>query len=310
MTYLQPMFTLTSKSGSYTFPSDPQTYTYQPNPRKSVLRTIGGQVVQLLGYSIDLGFTGQITTKNNDKQDRNGEIGMFLIAAKQFALDMQQGEAVNLVWDSRKLNLSGALSGFDYKENLETVAYTYSIKFSVNRIPELVANNSLNSVFSLLKSDIGFTDNAGGWHGGQSKFVPSWQKIKAITGFDAGSQTNNSVAPDPNAPQTGGMTVSQAQAYAKSLLPQYGLSVSQFPLLQKLWNHESSWNWQAENPSGAYGIAQWLGSHKAVSEASGVSYSEYRSSAAAQIRWGLKYIQMRYHTLARAWAHEQQYNWY
>jgi hypothetical protein len=107
------------------------------------------------------------------------------------------------------------------------------------------------------------------------------------------------------------MTVSQAQAYAKSLLPQYGLSVSQFPLLQKLWDHESSWNWQAENPhSGAYGIAQWLGNHQAVSEASGVSYSEYRSSAATQIRWGLEYIKMRYTTLARAWAHEQQYNWY
>jgi hypothetical protein len=48
------------------------------------------------------------------------------------------------------------------------------------------------------------------------------------------------------------------QDIARALLASYGWSESQFGCLDSLWTRESHWNVHAANPSGAYGIPQWL----------------------------------------------------
>lgn len=56
--------------------------------------------------------------------------------------------------------------------------------------------------------------------------------------------------------------------------------------LKYLWNHESGWQWNADNPSsGAYGIPQSLPGSKMSVEG-----SNWGSNAFTQVRWGMDYI--------------------
>jgi hypothetical protein len=84
-----------------------------------------------------------------------------------------------------------------------------------------------------------------------------------------------------------------------------GFAISQFPCLDKLFARESGWNTRASNPSGAYGIPQALPGSKMASVG-----SDWRTSAATQIKWGLGYIKGRYSTPCGAWGHSQSSGWY
>jgi hypothetical protein len=80
----------------------------------------------------------------------------------------------------------------------------------------------------------------------------------------------------------------------------------QFRFLDRLWEHESSWNPQAANPySGAYGIPQAVPASKMAAAG-----PDWRWSARTQIRWGLGYISARYGSPYGAWQHEECYGWY
>jgi hypothetical protein len=96
------------------------------------------------------------------------------------------------------------------------------------------------------------------------------------------------------------------QQIAMAMLGSYGWSSSQFSCLDSLWNQESGWNAGAANPSsGAYGIPQALPGSKMASAG-----SDWQTSAATQIRWGLGYIQGTYGSPCGAWAHEEADGWY
>jgi hypothetical protein len=96
------------------------------------------------------------------------------------------------------------------------------------------------------------------------------------------------------------------QQIAMAMLGSYGWSSSQFSCLDSLWNRESGWNASAANPSsGAYGIPQALPGSKMASAG-----SDWQTSAATQIRWGLGYIQGTYGSPCGAWAHEEADGWY
>ena len=103
------------------------------------------------------------------------------------------------------------------------------------------------------------------------------------------------------------MTPSEAQAYAKSILPKYGFTPDQFHDLILLWDRESSWRMNAENVgSGAYGIPQ-----ADPDGGQGIANSaSYRNNAMIQIQWGLEYIKHRYGTITNAWEHELANGWY
>jgi murein DD-endopeptidase MepM/ murein hydrolase activator NlpD len=96
-----------------------------------------------------------------------------------------------------------------------------------------------------------------------------------LTGGGAGSTISKGVA--------------SAKSYAKGLLGQFGWGPGEFPALEKLWQGESGWRWNAENrSSGAYGIPQALPASKMASAG-----SDWRTNPATQIRWGLDYIKDR-----------------
>jgi len=105
-------------------------------------------------------------------------------------------------------------------------------------------------------------------------------------------------------------TAAQNQAIAKKLAIPFGWSSgNQWDCLIQLWNDESGWSNTAENPSGAYGIAQALPNTKYPK--AGQPPSEGGSaSATAQIAWGLTYILTTYGSPCSALAHENAYHWY
>jgi hypothetical protein len=94
---------------------------------------------------------------------------------------------------------------------------------------------------------------------------------------------------------------------ARAMLPAFHWSGGQqFKYLNWLWERESGWNKYAYNPySGAYGIPQALPGSKMASAG-----PNWRSNAATQIRWGLRYIKARYGSPRRAWNHSQATGWY
>lgn len=97
-----------------------------------------------------------------------------------------------------------------------------------------------------------------------------------------------------------------AKATARSMAASsYGWGDDQFSCLESLWQKESSWNYQAYNPSGATGIPQALPGSKMASAG-----SDWETNATTQIAWGLGYIDAVYGTPCSAWGHSQATNWY
>ena len=86
--------------------------------------------------------------------------------------------------------------------------------------------------------------------------------------------------------------LSDAQTYARTLV-----SPAQWPCLRALWQRESGWRANADNPhSSAYGIAQRL--------------DETSHDPHVQIRRGLDYIAARYGDSCTAWQWWQVHRWY
>jgi len=93
---------------------------------------------------------------------------------------------------------------------------------------------------------------------------------------------------------------------AQAMVGSFGWSSSQFSCLDPLWEHESAWSVTAANPgSGAYGIPQALPGSRMASAG-----PDWQTSAATQIRWGLRYIKDTYGSPCAAWSHEQATGWY
>lgn len=128
----------------------------------------------------------------------------------------------------------------------------------------------------------------------------------ADQGGGAGSGGTGSGGPG-TAPSPGTVVdPAAARAYASSAVSARGWSQGEFSCLVSLWNRESSWRADAYNAgSGAYGIPQSLPGSKMASAG-----SDWRTSAATQINWGLGYIAARYGTPCGAWAHSESVNWY
>ncbi|GIE79405.1 hypothetical protein Aph02nite_53550 [Actinoplanes philippinensis] len=86
-----------------------------------------------------------------------------------------------------------------------------------------------------------------------------------------------------------------------ALMIKAGFDADEFSCLNKLWDHESGWNYKATNrSSGAYGIPQAYPGSKM-----GTVAADWRINPATQIIWGLGYIKGRYDSPCGAWNHFQ-----
>ncbi|EDY66942.2 secreted protein [Streptomyces pristinaespiralis ATCC 25486] len=96
-------------------------------------------------------------------------------------------------------------------------------------------------------------------------------------------------------------TVAEVQAMARQMVP-----ADQFQCFSNIVDHESSWNYRAQNPSsGAYGLVQALPGSK-MSTAG----ADWQTNPATQIKWGLNYMDSRYGSPCGAWSFWQANHWY
>jgi hypothetical protein len=99
---------------------------------------------------------------------------------------------------------------------------------------------------------------------------------------------------------------STAQAIAYSIMGSFGFPpATYFGCLQDLWERESNWRYDAENPSGAYGIPQALPGDKMASAG-----ADWQTDPKTQIEWGLGYIKGKYGNPCAAWATEEADGYY
>jgi hypothetical protein len=92
-------------------------------------------------------------------------------------------------------------------------------------------------------------------------------------------------------------TPAGARIVAKALIAStYKWNDKQLSCLNSLWNNESHWNFKAHNySSGATGIAQALPGNKMD-----VIATDWRTNPVTQIKWGIRYIKIRYGTPCHA----------
>jgi hypothetical protein len=120
------------------------------------------------------------------------------------------------------------------------------------------------------------------------------------------SSGGGAAAGTPAAPPAAAPNPGSAQGIAHDMVLARGWGEGEFNCLVSLWNKESGWNYQAQNPSsGAYGIPQALPGNKMASAG-----ADWATNPATQIKWGLGYISGRYGTPCGAWGHSQSVGWY
>ena len=125
----------------------------------------------------------------------------------------------------------------------------------------------------------------------------------AGTGSSSGSGSGSggivyvtSTPPDPGS----------AQSIAYNMLASFGFNPATFfGCLKDMWDRESGWVYDAENPSGAYGIPQALPGSKMASAG-----ADWQTNPATQIKWGLGYIKAIYGDPCKAWAFWQVNHYY
>jgi hypothetical protein len=106
--------------------------------------------------------------------------------------------------------------------------------------------------------------------------------------------------------RTASLTSRDPRDVARSLLPDFGFSGSEFSCLDALYMSESGWKIHADNPgSSAYGIPQALPGSKMAS-----ACPDWQNNPATQIRWGLTYIKGSYGTPCGAWSFKESHGWY
>lgn len=126
---------------------------------------------------------------------------------------------------------------------------------------------------------------------GNGKYFLTSPTVVQLAGYVAAGQAV--VKHNPKGRSTGG---GDAKAYAKAQLN----NDSEYQCLVQLWDHESGWRVNADNPSSdAYGIPQALPGSKMASAG-----ADWKTNGITQVKWGLSYIKGRpdYGTPCKAWA--------
>ena len=80
---------------------------------------------------------------------------------------------------------------------------------------------------------------------------------------------------------------------------------AQYSCFANIIERESRWNPRARNHSGAYGIPQALPGRRMASAG-----PDWRTNPRTQIRWGIHYMDHRYGSPCRAWAHWRRHRNY
>jgi hypothetical protein len=117
---------------------------------------------------------------------------------------------------------------------------------------------------------------------------------------------NLSNASGPARTRSEDLSSADPRTLTKALMPQFGMSVSDFGCIDAIWTQESNWNIHADNPSSsAYGIPQALPGSKMSSAG-----PDWENNPVTQIKWGLGYIKERYGSACGAASYKRSHGTY
>lgn len=330
-------FVISSGSSSYTLPLDPQEWSYEPEPRMSVTKTLGGQVVQLLGYSVRGTFGGLLHKGMVSKEQAWNDMELFLSFMSAVMMNQKRGIETRLDWAEEGASFSCALGDVSYSEDLKTVGYRYSVPFVRLSASTALRDASTRSyLMDAVLEKVGFTAGVDGFHGGSMGTAMQWtyEGDRATGGvFDASKIDVDAVIRNPitglgtygptvtsggvsstgsNAQLSSDATTAEIQQYAHDQVIAMGWTEADFTALVQMWNKESGWNPTADNPySDAYGIPQAMCDPNVHPELfAGGQWSDYMTNPKTQVDWGLNYIRTRYGSPSKAWSFWQANNWY
>ncbi|WP_425956158.1 G5 domain-containing protein [Xylanimonas sp. McL0601] len=138
------------------------------------------------------------------------------------------------------------------------------------------------------------------------KIIAKGTKARPVAAAPSTSSSGSGSGSSTSSGSSGPTMSGSPRAIGQQLAAARGWTGSQWQCLDSLFQRESGWNPNAQNPSsGAYGIPQALPGSKMGSVA-----SDWRTNAATQITWGLNYIAGTYGTPCGAWGHSQSSGWY
>ncbi|MCT2591987.1 lytic transglycosylase domain-containing protein [Streptomyces sp. N2-109] len=127
------------------------------------------------------------------------------------------------------------------------------------------------------------------------------EKKEAASRSAERAETPGGSSQTPDFSQQSSYSVAEVKAMARQIV-----GSGQFQCFSNIVDHESTWNYKAENPSsGAYGLVQALPGTKMASAG-----ADWRTNPATQIKWGLNYMNERYDSPCGAWEFWQANNWY
>lgn len=304
-------FILSSGSTSYTLPLDPQQWELSPQPKKSIEKTLGGQIVQLLGYTVTGSFTAllhnpvgsTLESKAQDVPDRLTWNDAILF--KQFMVvalaNQKEGIPSHISWREQNFDEDVALGDFGLTESLETIGYVLSVPFTVvNVTSPYQSGASMNATIANLLQEIGDM-SANIYHGGSGDL----SGIKQITGFnDQGPTVKDSSESSSSVPSAA--SSGEIQNWTHNYMLQNGYSEADWNAAAYIIQHESGWNPQATNPSsGAYGLPQSLPGNKMASAG-----ADWKTNYQTQVKWFLNYCNQRYGGVQNAYNFWVKNHWY
>lgn len=159
--------------------------------------------------------------------------------------------------------------------------------------PQDVLANRLHSILRIIGQDA-----TTGTPGAAS---PSFDDMD----YDAAFRVGGGMAPETRVSQQANASKAALQQYAAQQMMAMGMNPQEVEALKTLWDKESGWNPNAQNPdSTAFGIAQFLDDTWAGTGFT-KTYNPYE-----QINAGLAYIQGRYGSPSKALQFHLQNNWY
>jgi hypothetical protein len=124
--------------------------------------------------------------------------------------------------------------------------------------------------------------------------------------LDKGSKLSAANASGPAKTHSVDLSSADPRTLTKALMPQFGMSPSDFGCIDSIWTQESGWNVHAANPtSSAYGIPQALPGSKMSSAG-----PDWQNNPVTQIKWGLGYIKERYGSACGAAAYKRSHGVY
>lgn len=134
------------------------------------------------------------------------------------------------------------------------------------------------------------------------------QPIDAISVGETDTSTGSGTSSTGGSNSGGGSAVPEqgsVEETLKATAATFGWTGAQWTCLYNVEMAEAGFNLTARNPSGAYGIAQFIRGPSEYAQYGGDS-----TTASGQSIAMCNYIKQRYETPCAAWAHEQAYHWY